>query len=148
MQYFETRDSYTLHKIPESWKKAVTVERMAEILIYRVIDDCLENLESVFLELDVTDSIAKVLMSWQKKEQIAFGSNALKLSSPNEDGKVTLSCDYDIDEIKEDMEMLATDMFGSVDLEEVGEKSLYDDDSEIPDYLINPFINKIKKKQI
>lgn len=85
-------------------------------------------------------------MSWKAKEQIDFGKHAIQLDS-SKDEKVTLRCTYDIDEIKEDMEMLATDMFGTIDASEVGEKSLYDDNHEIPDAIIEPFIQDTQKRK-
>jgi len=137
---------YTQEKIPRAWKDAVVAEKASEILIYCLITECLESFSDVYVELDVSSPVAKVLMSWKKKEQIGFGKHALQLPSPN-DGKVTLRCIYDIDEIKEDMEMLATDMFGTIDPEEVGEKSLYDDTVEIPDVMIDHLFKGIQKKK-
>lgn len=147
MDYQQSCEFYTQEQIPKVWKKAVVVEKAAEILIYRLVSDCLESFSDVFIELDSEAPVAKVLMSWKNKEQIDFGRNALQLTSPK-DGKVTLRCIYDIDEIKEDMEMLATEMFGTINTDEVGEKSLYDDHVEIPDVIMNPLFKGIQKKKI
>ncbi len=147
MDYQKMCNFYTQEKIPNVWKKAVVAEKTSEILIYSVIAECLESFSDVFVELDVETDVAKVLMSWKRKEQIDFGRHALQLTSPK-DNKIELRCIYDIDEIKEDMEMLAYDMFGTIDPEKVGEKSLYDDAVEIPDEMINSFVKGIQKKKM
>lgn len=146
MDYQQTCKFYTQEKIPKVWKKAVETEKAAEILIYSLVANCLENFSDVYVELDASSPIAKVLMSWKAKEQIDFGKHALQLDSPA-DGKVALRCIYDIDEIREDMEMLANDMFGTIDASEVGEKSLYDDNHEIPDEIIEPLLRGIQKRK-
>jgi len=146
MDYQKTCEFYTANEIPRVWKKAVETEKLAELLIYHLVADCLESFSDVFIELKSEEPVAKVLMSWKRKEQIDFGKHAIQLTSPK-DGVVTLSCTYDIDEIKEDMELLAYDMFGTVDPEKVGEKSLYDDNVDIPDEIAFPLFKGIQKKK-
>ncbi len=146
MDYQQTCKFYTQEKIPEVWKIAVEAEKTAEILTYSLVANCLENFSDVYVELDASSPVAKVLMSWKAREQIDFGKHALQLPSP-ENGKVAFRCIYDIYEIKEDMEMLANDLFGTIDASKVGEKSLFDDNHEIPDEIIEPLIQEIQKRK-
>lgn len=146
MKYTETQKQFTDILIPEAWENVVKMEKLAEILVYNVISQCMENFEDVSIDLPVDEPIGAVLKSWARDEQLGFGKNALTLTS-KDDGGVILSCVYDICKLREDLEMMSTNLFGTLDPDKVGGKVM-EEDIDISDDKINSLVGGIQRKRI
>lgn len=146
MKYKDIQREFTDVKLPEVWQKAVRIEKMAEILIYNIMFQCMDSLSDVTIELTSSNPINAVLRNWARDEEVGFGTNAISLTE-KEDGGLILGCTYDIYRLRDDIEFLADYMFGSIDLDKVGDKVI-EDDIEISDNELNSLFSCIQKKKV
>lgn len=144
--YNEWLEYYTKQALPTAYKEAVRFEKLAELLIYKVLLTSLEKFEDITVSFEAEEPIGEVLKSWARSEKTNFGKNSIRLI-PTENGGFQLECKYDLTELTEDIETITTDLFGTLCKEEIGEE-IRDSDIEIKDFeeqMINP---KLERKKI
>ena len=134
---------YTNDKMPIAWQKAVEAEKTAEILVYQVVNKCMETMSDVSIELDATDPVCKALASWTLDEKVGFGKNALSITAGKE-GKIVIACHYDVWKLRDDLEMMASDIFGTINSSVCGEDVLDDKTTEISDERLAAFEEAIQ----
>lgn len=123
--YKELQEQYTQVSLPTAWEYATCMEKKAELLVYKVLLECLENLEDVEITFKEGDPICNVIKSWIRNENNGFGKNAITLIPVDENeiiNQYTLRCVYDIAKLTEDIEVINSDLFGTFDLSQIGEE--------------------------
>jgi len=146
MKFKDIQKQFTDVKIPTVWEKATRVEKTAEILVYNMMFQCMENFMDVSVELASEDPVAAVLRSWTRDREVGFGTNAISLNE-REDGFLVLGCIYDINKLKEDVEIMNGSMFGTFDPNSVGE-GVIDHNIEFEDNELDGLFGGIQKKKI
>lgn len=146
MKYKEIQKYLTDTKIPQVWEEAVATEKTAEILVYTIMAQCMERFSDVAIELSADDPVGAVLRSWTHDEDIGFGTNAIYLEQ-KVDGTLILGCTYNIWKLRDDVEIMATNMFGTLNLNNVGD-AVIDADTELPDNKISTLLAGIQKKKV
>lgn len=140
MKFSEMEKGYTAIRIPEAFRWAAMQEKEAEILIYQVVTTCLENLEDVEIELDKNDNICKFLRVF--RERGLFDGNALAYTEGEE--VCTLSCSFDLYKIREDLDTMSDEVFGTIPMNSI-DSSLDPDDIEVSEDRISTRQDAIQK---
>lgn len=146
MDFKKTQKEYTENKIPTAWENVVMTEKKAELLIYDILVQCMQSFEDISLELSNEEPIVAVLKNWARNENIKFGTNAITLKSTDNETLI-INCQYDMWKLSEDLEMIANDLFGSLNLDKVGE-SIIEGNVDIPDDEVDELLNGIQKKKV
>ena len=147
MKFEEARNEFTDVRIPNAWQQVVATEKTAELLVYGVITQCMETFSDVAIELESSDPISVALKTWTLDEKVGFGTNAISITD-SENGKVVLGCTYDVWKLIEDLDMMATDIFGTLNPERCGERVIDDNSIDIPDEKLNALMGGIQKKLV
>ena len=132
--------------MPNAWNEVVRTERKAELFIYGLLLKCMENFSDVSIELSEDNKIGRVIRSWARNENTEFGNNAIYVIA-KDDGGIILGCNYDLWKLRDDIEMMSSDLFGTIDPEKIGDK-IIDEDVHIPEIEIDSLLSGIKKKLI
>lgn len=144
--YNEWVECYTRQALPIAYKEAVRYEKLTELLIYRILLSCLEEFKDITVPFEEGDPIGEILKSWARNEENDFGKNSIRLI-PTENGGFQLECRYDLIKLTEDIEMIATDLFGTLCKEEIGEE-IRDSDIEIKEFEEQMITQKLERKKI
>ncbi len=124
MTYKEERSNLTDVRIPEAFRWAAMQRREAELLIYQIVAECLETFEDVKVILDKDgDGLYKSLRSLQREG--LFDGNALHYTE--DENTATLSCDFNLYGIREDLADMSDKVFGTIAMEDIEEYLLSDD---------------------
>lgn len=128
MTYKEEKSNLTDVRIPEAFRWAVMQRREAELLIYQIVAECLETFEDVEVRFDKKDGdgLYKSLRSLQREG--LFDGNALHYTE--DENTATLSCDFNLYGIREDLADMSDKVFGTIAMEDI-EAYLLSDDMEV-----------------
>lgn len=135
MNYYGYLDKYN-KDLCDDFERAIELERITEILLYKVIDSCVINLDNVSVLIEKNDPVYKILKNL-KKQNTYFGKNALKLEEQK--NGLLLRCEFNIKNLKLDVKILKS-MFGNLQLED----SNFEENIELSDKKINTLFCRIK----
>lgn len=144
--YKEWQEYYTRQALLSAYKEAVHYEKLTELLIYKIMLTCLEEFKDITVPFEEGETIGEILKSWARNEENNFGKNSIRLT-PIGDGGFNLECRYDLIKLTEDIEMITTDLFGTLSAEEIGEK-IIEEDMEIKDFEKDIINKKLQRKRI
>lgn len=139
MTYEQTRDNLVNNLIPGAWKTILENKREAEIFLYKLVLKCMQTCSDVSAEFCENNKMIKIIKSWIADDTNGLGTNSIYLLETEKD-TVIVGCYFDIDKLKEDLEVLSTDLFGTIDIDKIDEdkieEPLYFNDNST-DALIN-----------
>lgn len=135
MNYCEYLNKYN-KDLCEDLERAIELEKITEILLYKVIDDCVNNLDNVSVLVEKNDPIYNIL-KYLKKQKDDFGKNALKLEE--QENGLLLKCEFNMKKLKLDFKILKS-MFGNLQLDD----SNFEENIDLSDKKINTLFSRIK----
>lgn len=122
MTYKQSKEYLVNDLVPNAWKTVLENKRNAEILLYKLILKCMQTCSDVSIEF-YDNPIVKVIRSWIADDTNDLGTNAIYLHE-TETGTVIVGCYFDISKLREDLEVLATDLFGTIDFSKIDEEKI------------------------
>lgn len=144
MDYLKERTNYTENVIPKVWENVVFNEKKAELLIYSLLVQCMENFADISLEVS-DEPIMAILKNWARNENITFGSNAITLQ-PTENETLIINCQYDMYKLREDLETISSDLFGTINEDNINKTLQGNIDISDEDFI--ELFNGIQKKKV
>lgn len=144
IDYLKERTYYTEKIIPNVWENVVHNEKMAELLVYDLLVQCMESFEDISLEI-TDEHIMAILNNWARNENISFGSNAITLQ-PSENGALIINCQYDMYKLKEDLETISRDLFETIDEKNIDEN--LNGTIDISQEKFDELFNGLQKKKV
>lgn len=112
IHFDDVKESLINNRLPIAFDNAVKVGKCAEALVYLTLISALEGFSDTFIELEANDPVCGFLENW-KNEGYLNGAGALSYCDTQE-GKKVLYCKFDLYDIKESLETIESDLFGTV----------------------------------
>ncbi len=152
MTYEQSKEYLVNDLIPGAWKTILENKREAEIFLYKLILKCMQTCSDVSAEFSENNTMVKIIKSWIADDSNDLGTNSIYLSEI-ENNTVIIGCYFDIDKLREDLEVLSFNLFGEIDFAKIDEDKIggalsFDDNST--DSLINAIQveSPLKRKRI
>lgn len=106
-------------RLPKAFDRAVNIYKKAQTLVCATVVRCVEELSDVSIELESDNPICKFLDDWgdiglYDQGSLSFGYN--------DKGKRELACKFDLYGIRDTLDILGSDLFGTINAADYDKK--------------------------